>query len=242
MTSRGRLPLTEEDILWLMRAVVGEGGEPATVIWALASRWAFLRLWRRTINGRPAAEVYPTFTSFIRAYSQPVSPRWLADGDKCRGRRSGACSPARVRRREALQSMPMENIPYDKALPVVRFFQGRLPNEYPSVTDFHAARSLAEARAMARRRRDLVYVGLVRGNALFANPATVDWSDGVVRVAASATAEPVEDDDTQDDPAPVPAPAPTTPPSDERRTGPGAVFLWLLLAMLGVASTQKKRR
>ena len=74
VTSRGHtLPWTADDALWLRRAVEREGEPREWVAQALVNRWALLK-----DQGR--AE-YPTLASFVRAYAQPVNPRWFPDGD-----------------------------------------------------------------------------------------------------------------------------------------------------------------
>lgn len=245
VTQRGSLPLTEEDLIWLARAVHGEGGDPATVIWALASRWVFLRLYQ-------GLDAYPTFTSFIRAYSQPVNPRWLRGGAFCqpggRGHGTAACSTTRTRRRARIQAMPLDQIPYDDAAPVVEFFRGRLENVYPGVTDFRAFRNADDARRYASSRPRLVYAGFADGNGLFRNPATVGWGDLTIQVAEGRGLAPAPEREASPPPETPPSMPPTrTPPTPSRRPrqagagGAGGGVLFLLLAILA-ASQGKKRR
>lgn len=69
-TVNGR-PVTDEDALWLGRAMEGEAGSNALEAHACAS--VLLRRWAQ----RGGA----SFTEHIRAFSQPVNPRWAAGGD-----------------------------------------------------------------------------------------------------------------------------------------------------------------
>lgn len=85
---------TDEDRIWLLRAVAGEGRDHREVAQALAQRFRFLR------ETRPG--LYPTLASLVRAYSQPVNPRWLPGGDKFEAARAAgksSASDAAVRRR-----------------------------------------------------------------------------------------------------------------------------------------------
>lgn len=62
---------TDEDRLWLLRAVAAEGAPEADVASALVSR--FLARRERGWHG--------TLADHVRAYAQPVNPRWFPDGD-----------------------------------------------------------------------------------------------------------------------------------------------------------------
>lgn len=76
VSPKGRaLPWSEADAVWLRRAVQREGEPRGWVAQALVNRWAMLR-------DLPAGRSYPTLGSFVRAYAQPVNPRWFPDGDK----------------------------------------------------------------------------------------------------------------------------------------------------------------
>jgi len=74
VTSRGHvLPWTADDALWLRRAVEREGEPREWVAQALVNRWALLK--------DQGGDHYPTLASFVRAYAQPVNPRWFPGGD-----------------------------------------------------------------------------------------------------------------------------------------------------------------
>ena len=74
VTSRGHeLPWTAADALWLRRAVEREGEPREWIAQALVNRWALLR--------DQGGGQYPTLTSLVRAYAQPINPRWFPDGD-----------------------------------------------------------------------------------------------------------------------------------------------------------------
>jgi hypothetical protein len=66
------LPWSNEDALWLARAVEAEGSPETLVAQTLVNRWAWLA------DANPGA--YPTLTSLVRAYAQPVNPGWFREG------------------------------------------------------------------------------------------------------------------------------------------------------------------
>lgn len=92
------LPVTKDDALWLARAVEAEGEPRRLVAQTLVNRWAWLADY--------APGKYPTLTSLVRAYAQPVNPRWFPDGDLFASRMLGVAAvkqraeieKARVRR------------------------------------------------------------------------------------------------------------------------------------------------
>lgn len=75
LSPRGALlPLTRDDLVWLSRAVEAEGEPRHLVAQTLVNRWAWLH------DVMPHA--YPALASLVRAYAQPVNPRWFVTGDK----------------------------------------------------------------------------------------------------------------------------------------------------------------
>lgn len=80
--------VTDADRLWLGRAVEAESHDPqdrARVAQVLINRFQFLR------SSRP--KLYPTLADFVRAYSQPVNPRWAPGGDKFEAQLAAATTP-----------------------------------------------------------------------------------------------------------------------------------------------------
>lgn len=65
-------PITQEDRLDLIRAVAHEGKPYDGVTWSLLQRFAWLY---------PAGH-FPTLSKFVKAYAQPINPRWFPTGDK----------------------------------------------------------------------------------------------------------------------------------------------------------------
>lgn len=64
--------LSNKDILNLLRAVAHEGKPYNGVTWSLLMRFAWLY---------PSGN-YDTLSEFVKAYAQPINPRWFPDGDK----------------------------------------------------------------------------------------------------------------------------------------------------------------
>lgn len=62
---------TADDRTWLLRAVQREGQPRRLVAQTLVNRFAWLH----------SRGHYPTLASFVRAYAQPVNPRWYPEGD-----------------------------------------------------------------------------------------------------------------------------------------------------------------
>lgn len=126
VSTAGAYNMTRDDLLWAARMIEGEGGDDAATLYAMAQRFLFVL--------RPAG--HRTFTSAIRAYSQPINPRWLADGDKCAGRSTGYCDVAHTSRRAALQRAAWGELPPDKTATVLAWSRGELPNPVPGAVDF----------------------------------------------------------------------------------------------------------
>jgi len=73
VTPRGQhLTWSDDDRLWLLRAIEAEGEPRALVAQVLVNRWA----WLHDEN----AGKYPRLADLVRAYAQPVNPRWYPDG------------------------------------------------------------------------------------------------------------------------------------------------------------------
>lgn len=73
--------LTEEDLITIAWSCVGEGGSTrsdscAAIIWSQVTRF---------LHYKWANNYYPDLKSLVRAFSQPVNPKWLRKGEKCIG-------------------------------------------------------------------------------------------------------------------------------------------------------------
>lgn len=129
------VPITDADLLWLARALVGEtGGEDETAAAAVA--WAIAQ--NCMLVSRPAP--FATLTAAVRAYSIPTSTDYLdPTSAKCQ-RNPTACTPARIARRREIQAMGWTEIPAATKNVVGRFLRGTLPNPVPGAVDFAAYR------------------------------------------------------------------------------------------------------
>lgn len=68
----GQYDVTPDDVMWLLRAVQAEGPVRTEVACALVNLFAYLRgtgKWSKTLG------------QLVRAYAQPVNPRWFVGGD-----------------------------------------------------------------------------------------------------------------------------------------------------------------
>lgn len=99
---RGECTLDDDTVLWAARMCVGEGGKKCSrgkasaMLWSLMHRW---QLWDKK-------QRYPSYLSLMRAFSQPINPRWQAGGDlaeKWKG--TVFASPARLLRRARISSL-----------------------------------------------------------------------------------------------------------------------------------------
>lgn len=124
--------LTPTDKLWAARMAQFEGGEAADVLWTMTQAYA-----RSSTHA-----LYPTFTKFIQAYSQPINPIWRRDGSKCRpggpyhGRDN--CSEVRLARRDIAATMPWSEIDAPIREIVEQWYAGDLRNPVPRAVDFAA--------------------------------------------------------------------------------------------------------
>lgn len=136
-----RYQITREDILWTARMIQYEAGSAneshaSEIVWMMAQRF----YWTRSHRSR-------SFTEYIRAYSQPINPRWLRDGEFCRSsgvRDNGRpnsygldrCSEIRLRRREEAQTIAWESLNAIPRRVTEAFATGQLPNNAVGITDF----------------------------------------------------------------------------------------------------------
>jgi len=115
--------IDDNTALWLARMVVGEGGarcrrfKSSVLLNAIVNRWFLF----------PGAKRYSNFVSFIRAFSQPINPRWMTGGDlvkKYIGRSN--VSAARLARRARICALTWDGIPASIRVSVNLFRKGWL--------------------------------------------------------------------------------------------------------------------
>lgn len=127
-----RIQLTWDDLLWAARMITGECGVEASSVHGAAVLWCMAS---RMIQSRSRS-----YTRLIQAYSQPINPRWRADGDFCRigGRYHDRdeCSPARLEARERLSTLSWDQISSDVQDLVYKWATGQINNPVPKAVHF----------------------------------------------------------------------------------------------------------
>lgn len=88
--------LSEHDVITLIRAVNKEGKPQSAVTWSLLNRFAWLY------------PQYKSLASFVKAYSQPINPRWFPNGDLF------LSSLEKVKNRKAALSRANARVEYSK--------------------------------------------------------------------------------------------------------------------------------
>lgn len=133
------LELSDNDLLWLGRMCYGEGGircstaHAAVMIFAMINRYLL----------HPGRQHWSTFLYMLRAFSQPINPRWMRGGDLAeKNKNKDSCSKSRLDRREYICQMPWDKIPLsiicaveaakngslDECLPELKIKKTRLSN------------------------------------------------------------------------------------------------------------------
>lgn len=115
--------IDDDTALWIGRMCVGEGGmkcsrdKASAMMWALMQRWM---LWDKKYR-------YLTYKALMLAFSQPINPRWAEGGDKAnKFKKTKFATPARLKRRKKISTMPWEKIPKRIRDAVIDFQNGKL--------------------------------------------------------------------------------------------------------------------
>lgn len=126
--------VTDEDRIWFARAIWREGPPRAAVGHTLIQRFASIY------------PTYPTLTSFLRAYSQPINPAWFPTGARHkrsldRLRRAGKTREAAAeieaaRRRVEYSNTPWESIPEQYRQLSDNLLAGNVSNPVPTAEHF----------------------------------------------------------------------------------------------------------
>jgi hypothetical protein len=141
--------LTDDDKLWLGRAIFGEGWataeERAAISWALMYRFML----------RPADKNTKSFTSLIRGFSQPVNPKWQDDGEICsdpKPYQESGCTPAKDARRDKILAMSWDDLPKAIREDVTKFAEGQLfppdsiiSSVHPHISDWASYKNVEKA-------------------------------------------------------------------------------------------------
>jgi hypothetical protein len=136
---------TNQDIETLARALWGECGENAPYDHYAAVAWAMMQRWLRWPGGK-GVERWPTFSQFMRAFSQPINPAWARGGAKAKANPEYA-TEAMLQRREKITNTPWQGIPGPPKLAAILFNNGQLANPVPDAIDF-AAQSLVRKKGL----------------------------------------------------------------------------------------------
>jgi len=105
------LVFSDDDLLWLGRAFVGEHGDGKEdwkfcgyFVWAMINRYLLHR----------GNQHWPSFKYMLRAFSQPINPRWMKGGKFVKKYpNSKMCTPQRLKQREGYCRLQWLNIPYE---------------------------------------------------------------------------------------------------------------------------------
>lgn len=167
--------ITRDDVLWLARMAAYEGGSAADSLWALAQRFVWF--------DEAKSIFYPTFGDLAQAFSQPINPKWQADGEFCvpGGKYHGTkwCSEGRLQRRAEARAASFDELkakePEAMDL-VVLWAEGRVQNPVPGATNW-AAPGVAQGYLERNPNAEL---RLKRGNWFIAEPESVSWPDDYV--------------------------------------------------------------
>jgi len=131
-----RYHLTNDDLLWLARAVWGEAGEQpeggAAVVWSMAQYHALVL----APNGRRPK--FQSLTALLRAYCQPINSRWASPSSSGCQEHPDRCTERHLARRNRITSASWEQIPASVRRLVTQFTQGTLENPVPGMTDWAA--------------------------------------------------------------------------------------------------------
>lgn len=161
--------LTANDVLWLARALWGECGRKADdqAYWAVA--YCMLQRFMRWDGPRSR---WPDWASFIRAFSQPVNPKWSNPGSALCKRFPRLCSRLRIKRRRTISECPWERLPRPAKRAAMLFAIGEADNPVPDAVDFGS-------RGLIRRQGK---TGVTIGGNTFIDESATDttWQPGPV--------------------------------------------------------------
>lgn len=167
--------LTRSDVLWMARMAAHEGGNPADSLWSITQRFIWFEEARSTY--------YPSLGDLAQAFSQPINPRWLAEGEFCRpgGTYHGTdrCSPARLANRASARAATLEQLAEEEPDAVaftVAWSQGLLANPVARATNF-ANPNVSESYLNRHPEAELV---LKRGNWFISEKESINWPNDYI--------------------------------------------------------------
>ncbi len=130
--------LTNNDLLWLGRAMLGEASSTEgrkAVAWAMAEN--FMAYHGPSRNGSSRPRMGPAFANLLRAYCQPINPKWARGGPGCVSSPQN-CTEQMLQRRERIVGTSYNALPSDVKSILQQFQAGTLSNPVPGMTDWHA--------------------------------------------------------------------------------------------------------
>lgn len=166
--------LTGDDVLWVARSVLYEGGSVPATLWTLTQR--YMGTARRT---------YPTFAEFVQAFSQPVNPIYVRTGSRCR--RGGAaygtywCSEVLLAKRDLARHSSWADLEAkdpEGVEAVIAWANGELPNPVPRAVNFADRATVTKNFPDAR-------VVLDHGNLYITAPWSESWTRSHVSVVSA---------------------------------------------------------
>lgn len=132
-----RYRLTTADLLWLARAVWGEAGTNQAGGAAVA--WAVIQYHALVVGPGGRRPAFSTLTALLRAYCQPINPKWAsADTKECQ-RNPQHCTERHLQRRAQITNAVWNSIPEAPRNVVQQLLLGTLPNPVPGLVDWKAA-------------------------------------------------------------------------------------------------------
>lgn len=136
--------LTDEDVLWATKMVIGEGDHREAVLWSMASLLVWHNIYKKALKNY-------SYYGLINEYSQPIAKKWRRNGGQCKRckfippddeKKKKLCSPCtkrRLDRRDVLAALTLEEIvdKHSKMLALTtKWAKGEVANPYPACTDF----------------------------------------------------------------------------------------------------------
>lgn len=182
--------MTENDLLWSLKMIYGESGndlaDAVCVLWCMANRFVSLK---DSYAGK-------TFETLIRAYSQPINPKWYRDGlfgKLYKGKDSA--TEEKFKRRETIRNMKEEDFPENLRELIKLWADGQLPNPVPQAVHFAVPSAASKSKGtpgLIARGFELVYDKRGRGtncidkfgNVFYATAGSTKWPANKVQLVS----------------------------------------------------------
>lgn len=127
--------LDEVDVFWLAKSLWGECGKNASNEDMLAVSSCMMQRYLRW----PKAQLrWPSFMSFVRAFSQPVNPLWSSPSVDRRAKYPRLCSATRLKRRRRIRDAAWVDVPQRAKKLALAFACGVFDSPCPDAVNFGA--------------------------------------------------------------------------------------------------------